>query len=104
MKCDTRFVSKLLLASILLTAVGCAFVNENDGAATYVDDGVVTARIKEAISTEPGLKYAKINVETSNGIVQLSGIVNSDADVAHAILVARGVDGVRLVKKDMLLK
>jgi osmotically-inducible protein OsmY len=64
----------------------------------------VTARIKEAISTAPALKYAKINVETSNGIVQLSGIVNSDADVAHAIVVARNVDGVSLVKKDMLLK
>jgi osmotically-inducible protein OsmY len=43
-------------------------------------------------------------VETSNGIVQLSGIVTTDEDVAHAIVVARNVEGVRLVKKDMLLE
>ncbi|WP_139556733.1 BON domain-containing protein [Methylotetracoccus oryzae] len=104
MKSHIKFGYKVLLASMILMANGCVLVNENDGTATDVDDRVVAARIKEAISTEPALRYARINVETSNGIVQLSGFVNSDANIASAVVVARGVDGVRSVKKDMLLK
>jgi hyperosmotically inducible protein len=104
MKFHIMIVSKLFLASMFFTASGCALVYENDGTATDFDDGVVTARVKDAISTEPALKHARINVETSNGIVQLSGFVTTDANIASAVVVAQGVEGVRSVKKDMLLK
>ena len=53
---------------------------------------------------EPALSSAEINVETFKGIVQLSGFVNSRADINKAVAVARGVDGVKSVKNDMRLK
>jgi hyperosmotically inducible protein len=60
--------------------------------------------VKAAILNEPTLKSAEINVETFKGAVQLSGFVNSQADINKAVEVTRGVGGVKSVKNDMRLK
>ena len=70
----------------------------------YVDDTVITAKVKAAVLAEPSLKSAEINVETFKGVVQLAGFVESRADIAKAIDVAKGVKGVQSVKNDMILK
>ena len=70
----------------------------------YVDDAVITAKVKAAVLEEPSLKSAEINVETSKGRVQLSGFVRSRADINKAVEVAKGVKGVKSVKNDMILK
>jgi osmotically-inducible protein OsmY len=56
------------------------------------------------ILAEDSLKSAEINVETFKGVVQLSGFVNSKADINKAIEVTRKVKGVASVKNDMRLK
>jgi len=70
----------------------------------YVDDTVITAKVKSAMLEEPSLKSAEINVETFKGIVQLSGFVRSRADINTAVELANGVKGVKSVKNDMILK
>jgi len=70
----------------------------------YVDDTVITAKVKSAMLEEPSLKSAEINVETYKGIVQLSGFVRSRADINRAAELANGVKGVKSVKNDMILK
>jgi c(7)-type cytochrome triheme protein len=70
----------------------------------YVDDTVITAKVKAAVLGEPSLKSAEINVETFKGIVQLSGFVGSRADIGKAVEVAKGITGVKSVKNDMVLK
>jgi osmotically-inducible protein OsmY len=70
----------------------------------YVDDAVITAKVKAAVLEEPSLKSAEINVETSKGRVQLTGFVRSRADINKAVEVAKGVKGVKSVKNDMILK
>ena len=70
----------------------------------YVDDTVITAKVKSAMLEEPSLKSAEINVETFKGIVQLSGFVRSRADINRAVELANGVKGVKSVKNDMILK
>ena len=70
----------------------------------YVDDTVITAKVKAAVLEEPSLKSAEINVETFKGIVQLTGFVRSRADINKAVEVAKGVKGVKSVKNDMILK
>jgi len=70
----------------------------------YIDDAVITAKVKSAILEEPSLKSAEINVETFKGIVQLSGFVRSRADINRAAELAKGVKGVKSVKNDMILK
>ena len=84
--------------------LGCASTAKQEGTGEYIDDTVVTAKVKAAIFNEPTLKSAEINVETFKGVVQLSGFVNSREDVNKAVTVARQVPGVTSVKNDMRLK
>ena len=104
MKHLTRFFSAFFLALTLLTAVGCASTHKQEGTGEYVDDSVITTKVKAAILNEPTLSSAEINVETFKGVVQLSGFVKSRADISKAVEVARGVGGVKSVKNDMRLK
>jgi osmotically-inducible protein OsmY len=84
--------------------VGCASTSKSEGTGEYVDDTVITAKVKSAILGTPGLKSAEINVETFKGTVQLSGFVASQANVNEAVMVARNVKGVSSVKNDMRVK
>ena len=104
MKQLIRFFSAFFLAMTLLTAVGCASTQKQEGSGEYVDDSVITTKVKAAILNEPTLSSAEINVETFKGEVQLSGFVNSRADITKAVQVARSVSGVTSVKNDMRLK
>jgi len=99
-----KSISAVFLALTLATTLGCATTATKEGTGQYVDDSVITTKVKAAIFNEPTLKSAEINVETFKGIVQLSGFVSSEADIHKAIEVARAVHGVRSVKNDMRLK
>ena len=70
----------------------------------YVDDSVITTKVKAAVFEEGSLKSAEINVETYKGIVQLTGFVRSRTDINKAVEVARRVKGVVSVKNDMIVK
>jgi len=78
--------------------------SKKESAGEYVDDAVITGKIKAAVLEEPSLKSAEINVETSKGIVQLTGFVRSRTDINKAVEVAKGIEGVKSVKNDMILK
>lgn len=104
MKYFIRFFFAIFLTLTLLTAVGCASTKTQEGTGEYVDDSVITSKVKAAILAEPGLSSTEINVETFKGVVQLSGFVSSRADINKAIAVARSVRGVISVKNDMRLK
>ena len=51
----------------------CASTPKSEGAGEYVDDSVITGRVKAAILEEPSLKSSEINVETFKGVAQRSG-------------------------------
>ncbi len=104
MKQISKVLSAVLLAVTLSSVVGCASTSQREGTGEYVDDSVITAKVKTAIFNDPTLKVAEINVETFKGEVQLAGFVSSQADINRAIMVARGVRGVTAVKNDMRLK
>ena len=70
----------------------------------YVDDTIITTKVKAAVFDEPSLKSAEINVETYKGIVQLTGFISSRADISKAVEVAIGIKGVKSVNNDMILK
>jgi len=99
-KCISGFIAAILMA----TVVGCASTEKHEGTGEYVDDSVITTKVKAAILNEPTLKVAEINVETFKGVVQLSGFVRSQANMNEAVALARRVDGVKSVKDDMRLK
>lgn len=99
-----KYLSAIFLAATLLGAVGCASTSNQEGTGEYVDDVLITSKVKAAILGESTLKSAEINVETFKGVVQLSGFVNSQADINKAVEVTRAVKGVKSVKNDMRLK
>lgn len=103
MRVTNRF-STFVLTVLLATLLGCAGTSTREGTGEYVDDTVITTKVKAAIFSEPSLKSAEINVETFKGTVQLSGFVNSREDINKAVDVARSVSGVKAVKNDMRLK
>jgi osmotically-inducible protein OsmY len=99
-----KYIAAIFLAFTLATALGCASTAKHEGTGEYMDDSVITTKVKAAVMNEPTLKSAEINVETFKGVVQLSGFVNSEADINKAVEVARSVKGVSSVKNDMRLK
>lgn len=99
-----KSVSTLLVSIALVGITGCASSMKHEGTGEYVDDSVITTKVKAGILHEPGLKSAEINVETFKGIVQLSGFVASPASIAKADEVARSVNGVQSVKNDLHVK
>jgi osmotically-inducible protein OsmY len=96
---------KFLACLVLITLfVGCASTRTKKSTGEYVDDSVITTKVKSAIFADPDLKVFQINVETFKGVVQLSGFVNSAQSVTKAGEVARGIKGVTGVKNDLIVK
>lgn len=103
MKTFTRMTSLLAIAAVA-GLMGCASTSRSEGTGEYVDDTVITTKVKTAIFEHPSLKSSEINVETFKGTVQLSGFVNSQGDINTAVQTAKNVKGVAAVKNDMRLK
>jgi hyperosmotically inducible protein len=99
-----RTLSAMFVAVTLVAVGGCASTAQTEGTGEYVDDSVITTKVKTAIFNEPTLKVAEINVETFKGVVQLSGFVKTQSDVGKASEVARGVGGVKSVRNDIRIK
>ena len=73
-------------------------------AGKYVDDSVITARVKTALLKEQELKSLDVSVETQNGIVLLSGFVRDDRQRQKAMKAAVAVNGVASVKDAMVVR
>ena len=51
----------------------------NESTGEYIDDSVLTAKVKTALIESSDTKAHQINVETNHGVVQLSGFVDNAA-------------------------
>jgi len=98
-------IVKVLVCVGLITAfMGCAATQKHESTGQYIDDSVITTKVKAAIFDEATLKTLQINVETFKGVVQLSGFVDSAQSVSKAGEVAGRVVGVVSVKNDLIVK
>ncbi|OGU08174.1 MAG: transporter [Geobacteraceae bacterium GWC2_58_44] len=98
-------VLRLVACFAMLSAfAGCAATQKQESTGQYVDDSVITTKVKGAIFNEPALKTLQINVKTYKGVVQLSGFVDSQQSAAKAGEVARVVENVVSVKNDLIVK
>jgi len=100
----TKRFAGFFFALFMLSLAGCASTATHEGTGAYVDDAVITTKVKAAIFNEPTLKSAEIKVDTYKGVVQLSGFVAERQDAATAANVASAVPGVESVKNDIRLK
>jgi osmotically-inducible protein OsmY len=85
-------------------ATSKAATSKTESPGAYVDDAVITTKVKAAIFEDASVKATEVNVETYKGIVQLTGFVQSRADIDKAVKIAQGVKGVKSVKNDMIVK
>lgn len=69
-----------------------------------IDDAAITAKVKTALIGEPGLKALQINVDTANGVVTLTGAVDTSQNLDRATQVAQSVDGVKSVDNRLNVK
>jgi osmotically-inducible protein OsmY len=94
----------LLAAAFLALSLGCASTKHHESTGQYIDDSVITSKVKSSLVNDSGLSAFDINVETYKGVVQLSGFVDTQQHIDEAITVAKSVEGVKSVKNDMHLK
>ena len=98
-----RLCAVFIAASALFVA-GCGGSSTQSSTGEYIDDSTITTKVKTAIFNEPTLKVLQINVETYEGVVQLSGFVDNAASRTKAAEIARSVQGVKTVKNDLELR
>ena len=99
---------KLAIASLstlaLLTATGCAVTRGQETVGAYVDDTVITSTVKSRFIEDTQVSAAAISVETLNGTVMLSGFAKSSLERNAAEMIARRVNGVKLVKNEIAIR
>jgi len=94
----------LVLLMMIATFAACASTRTHESAGEYVDDSVITAKVKSLLAADDFLKSFEISVESFKGTVQLSGFVNSQKAIDKAVEIVRGVKGVESIKNNLIVK
>ncbi|MBN1661968.1 MAG: BON domain-containing protein [Deltaproteobacteria bacterium] len=94
----------LVLLMLIVTFSACASTQKQSSTGEYIDDSVITTKVKTLIAQDDFLKSFQISVETYKGVVQLSGFVDSQQTIEIADQTARSVKGVRSVKNSLIVR
>ncbi|HME44827.1 MAG TPA: BON domain-containing protein [Syntrophorhabdales bacterium] len=104
MKKRNIIIGYLVLVMLIATFAACASTPQQEGTGEYVDDSVITTKVKSLLAEDDFLKSFQIGVETRKGIVQLHGFVNSQQAVDKAGQITMSVKGVKSVKNNLIVK
>jgi osmotically-inducible protein OsmY len=89
---------KIILPFILaLTVAGCAPAKQ------YYTDSAITLEVKEKLAMSNNTHALDIHVDTSSGVVTLSGVVGNERERLSANSIAKGVKGVKQVNNALTL-
>ncbi|MHB8910612.1 MAG: BON domain-containing protein [Syntrophales bacterium] len=94
----------LVLLAMVATFAACASTRTHESTGEYVDDSVITTKVKSLLAEDDFLKSFQISVESFKGVVQLTGFVNSQKAVDKAGEITRSVKGVKSVKNNLIVK
>jgi osmotically-inducible protein OsmY len=97
-------LASIFTALALVTATGCSVMRGQETTGAYVDDSVVTTRVKSKFAEDSTVSAMAINVETMKGVVQLSGFAKSSTEKSRAEELARSVNGVVDVRNDIIIR
>ena len=92
----TRFALVLIALVVLPLTFACG-----KSVAETIDDATITAHVKTALLNDPQVGAMKIDVDTAQGVVTMSGTVKSEAEAARAIQLAKQARGVKDVKSTL---
>ena len=104
MKKRNRYVGYFIVVMLMVAFVACASTSKQESTGEYVDDSVITTKVKTLLAADDFLKSFQISVETYKGTVQLSGFVSSQNAVDKAVQITRSVSGVKAVKNSLIVK
>jgi len=104
MKKRNIFIGYFALFMLIVIFMACASTSKQESTGEYVDDSVITTKVKALLANDEFFKSFQIGVETFKGTVQLSGFVNSQQAIDKAVQIARSVKGVTSVKNDLIVK
>ena len=104
MKKSKVFAGFLVIFMLIAVIAACASTRTQSSPGEYVDDSVITTKVKSMLASDDLLKSFKISVETYKGTVQLSGFVDSQKAVEKADEITKNVKGVTSVKNDLIVK
>ena len=79
------------------TTPATATATAQDESAQPGTDTWITTKVKSALMTTKGIPSTDISVTTVNGVVTLTGVVDSKIQVKKAVAVAKSIDGVHEV-------
>ena len=100
-----NMVLRHLMPGLLIIAfAGCTSTGTRESTGEFVDDSVITTKVKSVLANDDFIRSFQIGVETYKGVVQLSGFVDTQAAVDRSRELARSVKGVKSVKNDLILK
>jgi len=94
----------LVLLMLIAIFAACAATRTQSSTGEYVDDSVITTKVKSLLAEDDFLKSFEISVESFKGTVQLSGFVNSQKAVDKAGEIVRSVKGVKSLKNNLIVK
>lgn len=94
----------LILTTLLIVLSGCAGTRTQESTGEYLDDSVITTKVKSAFANDAQVDALNIKVTTFKGTVQLSGFAKSRQEISRAVKLARDVQGVKSVKNNIQLR
>ena len=98
-------LTQMVAVALMVTLVSaCAGSRTQSSTGEYLDDSVITSKVKAKLLEDKEVSGLAVNVETFKGVVQLSGFVKSEAERQKAVQLARSVGGVKDIKNDIRLK
>jgi osmotically-inducible protein OsmY len=85
--------------------VGCAITSSRESTGEFLDDAAITTKVKSSLVADPLLSASAISVETTQGVVHLTGTVKSEQERHRAIQLVQGVAGVReIIVRDLVVQ
>jgi hyperosmotically inducible protein len=91
-------------AEVKIDAAKESVIDKTQTAGEYIDDSVITMKVKTAILNDPMLNASHIEVTTVNGVVKLSGTVDSEQSIGRAMEVANSQKNVKSVQNALIVK
>jgi len=89
--------------ALLLSATGCTSMT-GQTAGQYIDDSSITTSVKTKLVADKAANFTRIDVDTTNRVVALSGVVESSEQKARAEQLAMEVSGVRRVDNNLQIQ
>ncbi len=101
---NIRQFGKLIVVTVFALFLAACATSDQESAGEFIDDSVITARVKAALVKDPMVSALEVSVESFKGAVQLSGFVKTAQQRDRAVKIADDVPGVTQVFNSIQLR